>query len=307
MKSLREQPMKTSKAYIFDIKRFAVHDGTGLRTTLFFKGCPLRCRWCQNPEGLSKERQVIYFKKKCIHCKCCKQFNDLIDYKDRPYFKSQEIDDVIKMCPSGAIQYDSQEYDIDSLMEKIKEDEIFYKYGGGVTFSGGEPFMQGEFLIELLKRCKDEGIHTAIETSFYTSLDLIQKALPYLDLIYIDLKIFDEIAHQRNTGVSSKLIKENICFVLQSPYKERVIIRTPLIPHITATKENLEAISHFIVDLDENVKYELLNYNSLASSKYELVGKKYGIDLSYKMFNEKQMNTFYEIVLNTGIKNLIKG
>lgn len=306
MKSLPEQPMKISKAFVFDIKRFAIHDGTGLRTTIFFKGCPLRCLWCQNPEGLRKERQVVYFKKKCIHCKCCKQFDDLIDYKDRPYFKSQEVDEVIKRCPSGAIQHDSKEYDIESLMKKIKEDEIFYKYGGGVTFSGGEPFMQGEFLIELLKRCQKEGIHTAIETSFYTSVDLIKRALPYLDLIYIDLKIFDETAHQKNTGVSSSIIKENIHFVLQSEHKDKVIIRTPLIPNITATKENIEAISHFIVELNENVKYELLNYNPLASSKYELVGRKYGIDENYKMFDEKQMQTFYEIVKNTGIKNLIK-
>lgn len=300
--------MKIFKALIFDIKRFAVHDGTGLRTTIFFKGCPLRCRWCQNPEGLNNKRQVIYFKKKCIHCRSCQRFEDKVIYKnDRPYFKKQQdFDQVIKTCPSGAIQYDSHEYTLDELMEKIKEDEVFYKHGGGVTFSGGEPFMQGEFLIELLKRCKEEGIHTAIETAFYTSLDLIQKALPYLDLIYIDLKIFDETAHQKNTGVSSSIIKENIRFVLQSDYKDKVIIRTPLIPHITATKENLEAISHFIVELDENVKYELLNYNPLASSKYELVGKEYGIDENYKMFNEKQMQTFYEIVENIGIKNLIK-
>ena len=125
-------------------------------------------------------------------------------------------------------------------------------------------------------------------------------------MIYIDLKIFDETAHQRYTGVSSSIIKENIRFVLQSEYKDKVIIRTPLIPNITATKENIEAISHFIVELNENVKYELLNYNPLASSKYELVGRKYGIDENYKMFNEKQMQTFYEIVENTGIKNLIK-
>lgn len=194
MKSLKEQPMKASKALVFDIKRFAVHDGHGLRTTVFFKGCPLRCRWCQNPEGLETTRQVLYFKTKCIHCRCCQRFNEQIEYHDRPYFKENQNDftDVIKACPSGAIQYDSKEYDLDALLSKIKEDEVFYKHGGGVTFSGGEPFMQGDFLIEILKRCKEEKIHTAIETSFYTSLELIKKALPYLDLIYIDLKLFDE-------------------------------------------------------------------------------------------------------------------
>ena len=127
MKSLKEQPMKTSKALVFDIKRFAVHDGHGLRTTVFFKGCPLRCRWCQNPEGLEKKRQVLYFKTKCIHCRRCQQFNEYVDYRDRPYFKENQDDftNVIKACPSGAIQYDSKEYDLDTLLSKIKEDEVF--------------------------------------------------------------------------------------------------------------------------------------------------------------------------------------
>lgn len=166
--------------------------------------------------------------------------------------------------------------------------------------------MQGDFLIEILERCKEEKIHTAIETSFYTSLELIKKALPYLDLIYIDLKLFDEEKHQKYTGVSSKIVKENIRYVLQSEHKKKVIIRTPLIPQITATDENLEAIVRYLVELDPNVNYELLNYNPLASSKYELVGKEYGIDTNYKMFDEKQMQHFYDVALQANLKNLIR-
>ena len=307
MKSLKEQPMKASKALVFDIKRFAVHDGSGLRTTVFFKGCPLRCRWCQNPEGLETTRQVLYFKTKCIHCRCCQQFNEHIDYHDRPYFKKNQNDftDVIKACPSGAIQYDSKEYDLDALLSKIKEDEVFYKHGGGVTFSGGEPFMQGDFLIEILKRCKEEKIHTAIETSFYASLELIKKALPYLDLVYIDLKIFDEQKHQACTNVSPQLIKENIRYVLQSEYKDKVIIRTPLIPTMSATDENIHQIVKFLIQINPEVKYEMLNYNPLASAKYELVNLKYGLE-SYQMFTKQQMQHFYDVALQAGIKNLIK-
>jgi pyruvate formate lyase activating enzyme len=128
MKLLKEQLMKISKALVFDIKRFAIHDGSGLRTTVFFKGCPLRCLWCQNPEGLNTQRQVIYFKNKCIHCRCCQQFKEQINYQnDRPYFQNhQDFDQVIKTCPSGAIQYDSQEYTLDKLMNKIKEDEVLH-------------------------------------------------------------------------------------------------------------------------------------------------------------------------------------
>ena len=284
MKLLKEQLMKISKALVFDIKRFAIHDGSGLRTTVFFKGCPLRCLWCQNPEGLNTQRQVIYFKNKCIHCRCCQQFKEQINYQnDRPYFQNhQDFDQVIKTCPSGAIQH-----------------------GGGVTFSGGEPFMQGEFLIEILKRCQKEKIHTAIETSFYTSLELIKKALPYLDLVYIDLKIFDEQKHQACTNVSPQLIKENIRYVLQSEYKDKVIIRTPLIPTMSATDENIHQIVKFLIQINPEVKYEMLNYNSLASAKYELVNLKYRLE-SYQTFTKQQMQHFYDVALQAGIKNLIK-
>ena len=307
MKLLKEQLMKISKTLVFDIKRFSIHDGSGLRTTVFFKGCPLRCLWCQNPEGLNTQRQVIYFKNKCIHCRCCQQFKEQINYQnDRPYFQNhKDFEQVIKTCPSGAIQYDSQEYTLDKLMNKIKEDEVFFQHGGGVTFSGGEPFMQGEFLIKILKRCQKEKIHTAIETSFYTSLELIKKALPYLDLVYIDLKIFDEQKHQACTNVSSQLIKENIRYVLQSEYKDKVIIRTPLIPTMSATDENIHQIVKFLIQINPEVKYEMLNYNPLASAKYELVNLKYGLE-SYQMFTKQQMQHFYDVALQAGINNLIK-
>ena len=303
--------MKTSKALVFDIKRFAVHDGYGLRTTVFFKGCPLRCKWCQNPEGLSSQRRPIYFENSCIHCQRCKQFaieKQMIYKNDRPYFNHEyqgDFDNLVMACPSGAIRYDSEVYNIETLLEKIKEDEVFFRGDGGVTFSGGEPLMQGQFLVEILKRCKEEGLHTAIETTMYASLDLIKKVLPYLDLMYIDLKIFDEKEHEKYTNVSSKIIKENIQYILKSKHKDKVIIRTPLIPTITATDENITKITNFLVNLYPEIKYELLNYNPLAPSKYELVDLEYGVDKQYKMFDQKQMQHFYQIVKQAGLKNLI--
>lgn len=303
--------MTISKALVFDIKRFAVHDGDGIRTTVFFKGCPLRCRWCQNPEGLSLERRPLYFEKNCIHCRRCEQFSyeNQIEYKNnRPYFHKdyKNFDNIIKACPSSSIIYDSEEYSVEELLHIIKEDEVFHKFGGGVTFSGGEPLLQGEFLLEILKRCKDEGIHTAIETSFYASLDFIKELLPYLDLLYIDLKVYDEKLHKEYTGVSSKKMKENIEYVLKSSHKQNVIIRTPLIPTMSATDDNIKAISEFLYDIDKDVRYELLNYNPLASSKYDLVDLEYGVDEQYKMFTKEEMNHFYDIILKTGIKNIIK-
>ena len=304
--------MKTSSALVFDIKRFAVHDGSGLRTTVFFKGCPLRCKWCQNPEGLSPKRRPIYFENNCIHCRKCEQFsleNQITYQNNRPYFNleyDEDFENLVRMCPSTAIRYDSEKYDMERLMEKIKEDQVFFRDDGGVTFSGGEPLMQGKFLVEILKKCKAEGIHTAIETTMFASLDLIKKVLPYLDLIYIDLKVFDEKEHERLTGVSSKMIKKHIQYILESEHKNKVIIRTPLIPSMTATDDNITNIANFLINIYPEVKYELLNYNPLASSKYELVDLEYGVDKQYKMFNKEQMQHFYDIVYTTGLKNLIK-
>ncbi len=310
MKSLQEQHMKISKALVFDIKRFAIHDGEGIRTTIFFKGCPLRCKWCQNPEGLLSKRKPVYLKNKCIHCRRCEQYakeNQIIYENDRPNFCENylgDFDNLIRACPTQAIRYDSEEYSIDELMKKIKQDEVFIKRGG-VTFSGGEPFMQGEFLIEMLKQCKAQGIHTAVESSLYTKLDYIKRAIPYIDTFYVDLKVFDEEMHEKLTGVFSKKIKSHIKYVLESPYKDRVIIRTPLIPTMTATDDNISAITQYLVSLYPNVKYELLNYNPLASSKYELVNMEYGVDTHYQMFNQEQMQHFYDIVYQNGLKNLI--
>lgn len=300
--------MKTSN--IFDIKRFAIHDGDGLRTTVFFKGCPLRCKWCQNPEGLSSKPRPIWFENSCIHCRLCEKAakeNQMV-YKDRPYFNLSydgDFGNLVKVCPSAAIRYDSKEYTVDELVTKIKEDKVFFRDNGGVTFSGGEPFNQGEFLVEVLKKCKEENIHTAIESSFYADRKLIEKCLPYLDLIYADIKLFDKKRHVACTDVSNQIILENIRYLLTSEHKSKVIIRTPLIPTMNADDENIEAISKFIYELDTGVKYELLNYNPLASSKYELVDLNYELK-DIKPFSKDEMNHFYKIVTNTGIKNLIK-
>ncbi len=301
--------MKTSRALLFDIKRFALHDGEGIRTTLFFKGCPLKCKWCHNPEGLLPKRQPVFLSKKCVFCRFCEKHanENQMTFTSRPIFNLDypDFDNLVDICPASAIQYDSSYYTLDELIELIKEDKVFYRDNGGVTFSGGEPFFQGEFLSELAMKCKEAGISTAIETSLYTTKELIDKVIPFIDRIYIDLKIFDEDKHAFYTGVSSKVIKENIAYILTGPYKDNVIIRTPLIPSITASDENIASISKYIYDLYSDVKYELLNYNPLASSKYELVGLEYELK-DAKRLNEEQMNHFYDIVYNSGIKHVIK-
>ena len=192
------------------------------------------------------------------------------------------------------------------MLEKISQDQVFFRNDGGVTFSGGEPLAQGDFLIEILKKCKQEGIHTAIETTMYASLDYIKKRLSYLDLIYIDLKLFDEMEHKQYTNVSSNIIKDNIRYILTSSHKDKVIIRTPLIPYITANDKNIKNIASFLVYLYSDVRYELLNYNPLGLSKYELLNLEYELSKNYRMFNKDEMEHYYRIAAKAGVKNLIR-
>lgn len=304
--------MTQSKALIFDIKRFAIHDGDGLRTTVFLKGCPLKCQWCQNPEGISFKRQPLFIASECISCRRCasQARSDQMRFeKGRPYLNYDyqgDFDNLIEACPALALRYDSEEYDVAKLMEAIKQDRIFFKYGGGVTFSGGEPLAHPEFLKAILKQCARENIHTALETSLHAPAQVIEEIVPLVDQLYVDLKIFDEKQHLKYTGVSSQLIKTNIQKLLSGPYRERVIIRTPLIPGITATTGNLAQISRFLIKLDPRVKYELLNYNYLAGGKYGRLDLKYPLDPKLNRFTKTQMEQFYEILRLNGIINIIK-
>lgn len=303
--------MTTSKGLIFDIKRFATHDGLGIRTTVFFKGCPLRCKWCQNPEGLKATPQVLYMESKCMHClscvRTCKKNGIIV--KDNRLCVHRDYDEdwsqICDVCPTLALCMDSKEYDVDSCMYEILKDEVFFRQNGGVTFSGGEPFLQTDFLVQLLKECNKKGIHTAIETSLYTDLENIKMALPYLDQIYCDCKVYDSNLHSSLTGVSNEKILENIRFLLESNKKDQVIVRTPLIPNMTATKENIRSISQFLSSVYKDVHYELLNYNPLAQSKYSYLDMEYCFSENPKLYTRDEMEMFRQIAKDNGIQNLV--
>ena len=300
---------------IFDIRRFSTHDGDGIRTTIFLKGCPLKCAWCQNPEGISSKQNLIHFENKCINCELCVKncSNKSIIKKDNKIcvIKENCTEDqnktAIDICPTGALTMDSKDYTIDEIIEIAMKDKPFFKYGGGVTLSGGEPFFQKDFTIGLLKVLKEHGINTAIETSLFAPSEYLLEVLPYLDTIFADLKVFDEEKHKAFTGVSNELIKKNIKLILESDKKDCVIIRTPLIPNFTATNENVHDISKYISAIYPNVKYELLNYNPLAKAKYNLIDNlDYCFKENPKMYNEEEMKKFQEAAYNAGIRNLIK-
>ena len=298
---------------IFDIRRFSTHDGEGIRTCVFFKGCPLRCVWCQNPAGLEPYAQPVWFDTRCIHCGICaattvnggvKLQNGTVVI-DRT--AKENWNKIADECPSGAFMLDAKEYRVEDVLAQVKKDEVFYRDNGGVTITGGEPLLQGKFAEELLTALQTKGYHTAIETSLYASPDTVKAVLSHADQIFCDLKLADSEAHQRFTKRPNELIKENIRWLLESDRKDRVTVRTPLIPGMTAAEENLSAIAAYLSGIYPEVRYELLNYNPLAEAKYRNTEREYCFseEDNPKLYTKEEMKRFGEIARQGGIKNLI--
>lgn len=248
------------KAIIFDIKGFAISDGPGIRTTVFFKGCPLRCKWCHNPEGLSAEAQLCIKTAQCTNCgKCLKKCT---------HAECQKWERCLHICPQGNISIAGKEYDSETLASILKRDtDLYLSGGGGVTFSGGEPMMQISFIRELIPKLN--GIHTAVETSGYVSPDKFNHDILLFDYVMFDLKLYDNDSHKAFTGVPNDWIHENLR-ILQSSGK-KFILRIPIIPDITDTEYNLRGLAELAGDSD----VELLSYNTLAGAKYTNFGMKY--------------------------------
>ena len=227
---------------IFDIKRFAVHDGPGIRTTVFLKGCPLRCHWCHNPEGISQSPDKI---------------NREMKLKGRSFTKEETI---------------GYEISTDKLYAELEKECVFMdESGGGVTFSGGEPLMQPDFLMAILKTCQSNGMHTAIDTSLYASWEKIKAISAFTDLFLVDLKIMDETKHQNHTGVSNALILENIRKLATSGVS--IMIRIPMIPNLTTSTENIKQSISFLQTLNDKIKeIHLLPFHATANEKYRRVG-----------------------------------
>jgi len=245
---------------IFDIKEMAVHDGPGIRTTVFFKGCPLRCMWCHNPEGLSAGTQLMFKYNSCKGCNSCQKSCEHTECK--PFGR------CILACPENCLEAVGRRVEAEQLVyELICSAEILGESFGGFTFSGGEPLAQPEFLLEVIDKLKN--YHLCIETSGYADSKIFKNIIEKLDFIIMDIKIADSEAHKSYTGVSNEKIFENYEILKNSgkPY----IIRTPLIPNITDTKENLEAIKEII----DGSTWEKIPYNAAAGAKYKMLGMEY--------------------------------
>lgn len=309
------------KGLVFDIRRFSTHDGPGIRTTVFTKGCPLRCRWCQNPEGLEPVRRLCSFENKCIGCGMCigECPRKAITYKSETAeaVRHVEIDRslcdlcglCVEACPAMALAFDSREMSVNEVVGELLKDREFYGDTGGITLSGGDPFSQKEFTLELLKECKSHGLNTAIETCLYVDRNTFMQFLPYIDLLIADFKLYDPGLHRLYTGQDNGLIKENLEYLLKCYFEEGkldMLVRLPLIPEHTATRENLEQTARYLHSLSPEVKVELINYNPLAQSKYVLMNKSFLFDKNPRMYTKDELEAFYSILSGEGISNIVK-
>lgn len=285
--------MKNKKPLIFDIKRHALEDGPGIRTTVFFKGCNLHCIWCQNPESIDPDLEIAFYPKNCIKCyDCLEVCHSNAIKKDRPLKINRTLCDrcgeCVKICPSRSLKQVGHFYPIDNLVSILLRDKIFYEVsGGGITLSGGEPTLHMDYISPFLKILKRKGLHTAIQTNgFFNWHDFREKLLPWLDLVMFDVKLIDPQRHLKYTGQKNDIILKNlVCLTKKAP--EKLLPRTPLIPYFTATTENLKAISELYQRLGIK-RCSLLSYNPTWFSKAESIGKKVSPELSKHFTNSEE-------------------
>ena len=292
---------------IFDLKRFAVHDGGGLRSTLFLKGCPLHCPWCQNPEGMDTHPALWYSPNDCISCGTCAAAcpNQALTLKERIHVDRTKCTLCGKcedVCPGSALQRMGSTVTEKEALELLMRDSVFFGEDGGVTLSGGEALMQWEFASEILRLCKEKGADTAIESCLFAPGKAIEAMLPVTDHFLIDIKYLDADEHKRIVGTDNRQILDNYEFLVSQGAD--VLVRTPLIPGYTATEKNIRSIARYIRGVDANTKYELLNFNPLCRSKYAALEKDYPVD--GKAFSEEEMDQFYKILEEEGIMHIIK-
>jgi pyruvate formate lyase activating enzyme len=326
--------MNTDKGYVFDIQRYSIHDGPGIRTTVFLKGCPLTCPWCSNPESQSQHPEITHFESRCTGCgECVAACTQLAISKIR--FQSEDesekirpnIDrtlcnvcgECVRACRNNALQICGMHLSVEEILSEVVKDRPFYKRsGGGMTLSGGEPSFQIDFSKKLLTAARDEGIHTAIETSGIQKPEVFEYLCDGADTILYDIKIIDREEHRRILGITNDIILYNLKNLIQRG--RTVFVRIPIIPGYTDSKRNIRAIARFLLTLSGRKetrrssvggeghiqRVDLIAYHRLGASKYRSLGQIY--TLSEKIPpDQKQMESLMDIVSEFGFSVQIGG
>lgn len=290
---------------VTNIQRFSLTDGQGIRTTVFFKGCNMNCSWCHNPETIKTSRELMFYKNKCIHCGKCfaacptgaqsiVNGEHVIDRK-----KCVNCGKCAAVCYAEALVMCGTSMSVEDVMREVRQDKAYYDSSkGGVTLSGGEVLCQKNFAIALTEACHAENISVAVETNLNFAFDYAKELLEKVDLIMCDLKIFDDAEHKKYTGTSNAKILENIKKLdgLGIP----VIVRTPLIPGATDSKENISAIANYIKDMKNLERYEVLNFNPLGEGKYKALDAENEFE-SARPFAEDKLSVIGKVLSDIGI------
>ena len=268
------------RGIVSDIQKFSLHDGPGIRTTIFLKGCPLSCQWCHNPESISSLPELMRAMNKCIGCGSCYSVCPtgalLKKQKNIVYCRNLccHCFSCVSVCPSGALSIAGKEMEAEAVVNCAMADvDYYYTSGGGITLSGGDPVVQCDFSTELLRRFKERGVHTAMESTLNADTNAVDRLAEYLDMLFFDIKLFDEKKSIRYTGVSSKKTLTHVKRL--SRYGIAMIARTPLIPGITDDEKNIAAIAKWLHANVPTARYQLLNYNPMAKAKWENIGLSY--------------------------------
>lgn len=289
----------TGKATLFAIQQFSTDDGPGIRTTLFFKGCPLRCAWCHNPEGLSPHPQLMWHDARCTGARACLSIcpERALELTPRGVYVDRNrctaCGQCADVCPTAALEVIGNDWNAQELRNELLKDRVFYETsGGGITLSGGEPMQQADWLGEFLPRLKAERLHIALDTCGLAAWDRYEGVLPYVDLVLFDLKIVDAARHQAATGVSNALILENARRL--SARGVPLWIRTPVIPNYTADLENIRALAQFIREhLPRVERWDLLAYTNLGKPKYHRLDLPYALEET-PLFTKAEMETVWQ-------------
>lgn len=294
---------------VFDIQRFSIHDGPGVRTIVFLKGCPLSCLWCSNPESQKLKPVLMYQSMNCIHCgKCISACKLGAINPNNKNFIDRDIctacGECVNVCPTSALTLKGKKMTVEQVIKELKKDAIVYRRsGGGITLSGGEPLVQSEFARELLKACKAQGWHTAIETTAYANTETIEEVFPYIDLALMDIKSIDSEMHKKYTGVPNEKILENAKLVSKIT---KMVVRVPLVPDFNSSEKDILELCEYVKTLNDINTVHLLPYHTYGENKYDLLGRDYLMKKT-RAFALGEVERLQKIIEGQGIKCVIGG